>query len=175
MGHVHVSAGNLRLAFLLNLGIIVVEVVGGIMANSLATVRLCGTGAGFERTRGAGVAGRPGGRGCLKRVHMPLLFFVFAGLAEIGGGYLVWLYLREDKPLWYGLLGGVVLIIYGVIPTFQPEANFGRVYAAYGGIFIVLSLLWGWQVDKKTPDLYDWIGAMVCLVGVAVIMWAPRR
>lgn len=104
-----------------------------------------------------------------------LLFFLLAGLAEIGGGYFMWLYLREGKPLWYGLLGGVVLILYGVIPTFQPESNFGRVYAAYGGIFVVLSLLWGWQVDKKTPDLYDWIGAVICLAGIAVIMWAPRR
>jgi len=104
-----------------------------------------------------------------------LLFFVLAGLAEIGGGYLVWLWLREGRPLWYGLLGGVVLIAYGVIPTFQPETSFGRVYAAYGGIFIVLALLWGWLVDKKNPDLYDWVGAAICLVGVAVIMWAPRR
>lgn len=104
-----------------------------------------------------------------------LLFFLLAGLAEIGGGYLVWLYLREGKPLWYGLVGGVVLIAYGVIPTFQPEASFGRVYAAYGGIFVVLALLWGWQVDRKTPDLYDWIGAAFCLLGIAVIMWAPRR
>jgi small multidrug resistance family-3 protein len=102
-------------------------------------------------------------------------FFVLAGLAEIGGGYLVWLHLREGKPLWYGLVGSVVLIIYGIIPTFQPATNFGRVYAAYGGIFIILSLLWGWQVDRKTPDLYDWIGALICLAGVAVIMWAPRR
>ena len=94
-----------------------------------------------------------------------LLFFLLAGLAEIGGGYLVW----------YGLVGGVVLIAYGVIPTFQPEASFGRVYAAYGGIFVVLALLWGWQVDRKTPDLYDWIGAVICLLGIAVIMWAPRR
>lgn len=72
-----------------------------------------------------------------------LFFFLLAGLAEIGGGYLVWLSVREGKPLWYGLLGGVVLIAYGIIPTFQPETNFGRIYAAYGGIFIVLSLLWG--------------------------------
>ncbi|MDF2629448.1 MAG: hypothetical protein K0R39_3279 [Symbiobacteriaceae bacterium] len=106
---------------------------------------------------------------------MSLLFFVLAGIAEIGGGYLVWLYLREGKPLWFGLLGAVVLILYGIIPTLQPESNFGRVYAAYGGIFVVMALLWGWQVDKKTPDLYDWIGAAICLAGISVIMWAPRR
>lgn len=104
-----------------------------------------------------------------------MLFFILAGLAEIGGGYLVWLTLREGRPLWYGLLGGAILVLYGVIPTFQPETNFGRVYAAYGGIFVVISTLWGWQVDKKTPDSYDWIGAAVCLLGIAIIMWAPRR
>jgi small multidrug resistance family-3 protein len=108
-------------------------------------------------------------------LFMSIFYFVLAGLAEIGGGYLVWLYLREGKPFWYGLLGSAVLIAYGVIPTLQPEPSFGRVYAAYGGIFVVLSILWGWQVDKKTPDLYDWVGGLVCLVGVAMIMWAPRR
>lgn len=99
---------------------------------------------------------------------------MLAGLAEIGGGYMVWLWLRDGKSLTWGVLGGMVLIIYGIIPTLQPEANFGRIYAAYGGIFIVLVTLWGWGVDGKTPDLYDWIGAVVCLIGVTVIMWAPR-
>ncbi len=103
-----------------------------------------------------------------------ILLFVLAGLAEIGGGYLVWLWLREGKPLTWGVLGGMVLILYGIIPTLQPEANFGRVYAAYGGIFIVLATLWGWGLDGKTPDFYDWIGAAICLIGVTVIMWAPR-
>ncbi len=74
-----------------------------------------------------------------------------------------------------GVLGGMILILYGVIPTFQPETNFGRVYAAYGGIFIVLSTLWGWWVDRKPPDIYDWVGAVICLIGISVIMWAPRH
>lgn len=104
-----------------------------------------------------------------------IFYFVLAGLAEIGGGYLVWLYLREGRPLWYGLIGAVALIGYGIIPTLQPETNFGRVYAAYGGVFVVLSVLWGWQVDKKAPDQYDWLGAAICLIGIAVIMWAPRK
>ena len=67
------------------------------------------------------------------------------------------------------------MIAFGVIPTFQAENHFGRVYAAYGGIFIVLSLLWAWLIDRKPPDRYDWVGAVVCLVGVAIIMWAPRK
>lgn len=101
--------------------------------------------------------------------------FLIAGLCEIGGGYLVWLWLREDRSIWFGLFGGIVLMLYGIIPTLQPVVfNFGRVYAAYGGLFIVLSLLWGWQVDRKTPDIFDLIGAFICMVGVAVIMYWPR-
>jgi small multidrug resistance family-3 protein len=102
-----------------------------------------------------------------------LVFFVLAGLFEIGGGYLVWLWLREGKSLWYAVGGAVVLALYGVIPTFQP-AHFGRVYAAYGGVFIILSILWGWKVDKIAPDRFDLIGAAVCLAGVSIIMYWPR-
>ncbi|MDR9856020.1 YnfA family protein [Paenibacillus sp. VCA1] len=103
-----------------------------------------------------------------------LFLFLAAGLAEIGGGYLVWLWIRESKPWWYGLVGAAVLILYGIIPTLQHFPSFGRVYAAYGGVFIILALLWGWGIDKNAPDLYDWIGAALCLVGVSVILWAPR-
>jgi small multidrug resistance family-3 protein len=100
--------------------------------------------------------------------------FVLAGLFEIGGGYLVWLSLREEKPLWYALIGGVVLILYGIIPTLQ-QAHFGRVYAAYGGVFIVLSLLWGWSLDGTRPDKFDTLGAAMCLTGAAIMMYAPRH
>jgi small multidrug resistance family-3 protein len=102
-----------------------------------------------------------------------LLYFFLAGLCEIGGGYLVWLWLREGRSLWFALFGAIVLIFYGIIPTFQP-AHFGRVYAAYGGIFVVLSILWGWKIDKIMPDRFDLIGGAICLVGVAVIMYWPR-
>jgi small multidrug resistance family-3 protein len=102
-----------------------------------------------------------------------LLFFVLAGLCEIGGGYLVWLWLRENKTIAYGLAGAGVLVLYGIVPTFQP-ANFGRVYAAYGGIFIVLSILWGWQIDRIAPDKYDLVGAGIALFGVLIIMYWPR-
>ncbi|WP_391209852.1 YnfA family protein [Psychrobacillus sp. L4] len=104
-----------------------------------------------------------------------IIVFIFAGLAEIGGGYLIWLWLRESKPVYWGILGGIALALYGVIATFQSFPTFGRVYAAYGGVFIVLSVLWGWGVDKKTPDLYDWIGAVICLAGVSVMLMAPRH
>ncbi|MBI4463503.1 MAG: YnfA family protein [Acidobacteria bacterium] len=102
-----------------------------------------------------------------------LMLFVLAGLCEIGGGYLVWLWLRNGKGFGVGVLGGAVLFLYGVVPTFQP-AHFGRVYAAYGGVFVILSLLWGWRIDGRKPDLYDLLGAGFCLLGVAIIMYWPR-
>jgi small multidrug resistance family-3 protein len=100
-----------------------------------------------------------------------LVLFVLAGLAEIGGGYLVWQWLRENKTLWFGIAGGAVLFLYGVIPTFQSESAFGRVYAAYGGIFIVLAILWGMVFDGWRPDRFDFIGAAIALIGVFIIMW----
>jgi small multidrug resistance family-3 protein len=99
--------------------------------------------------------------------------FLLAGLCEIGGGYLVWLTLREQKPPCVALLGGLALIAYGVIPTLQP-APFGRVYAAYGGVFIGLSLLWGALIDHTRPDLPDLIGAALALIGAGTIMYWPR-
>ena len=102
-----------------------------------------------------------------------ILIFLVAGLCEIGGGYLVWLWLKEGKPLWYGLLGGVILSLYGVVATLQ-SAGFARVYATYGGFFIVLSLLWAYKFDGFILDKYDIIGAFIALIGVCVIYYAPR-
>lgn len=102
-----------------------------------------------------------------------ILLFVFAGLCEIGGGYLIWIAIRNGKGWPTGLLGAGIIILYGIIPTFQA-AHFGRVYAAYGGVFVVMSLFWGWYFDKIVPDLPDVFGALLCLVGVAVIMYWPR-
>jgi small multidrug resistance family-3 protein len=102
-----------------------------------------------------------------------IFYFLIAGLFEIGGGYLIWLWLREGKPLSYAAIGAIVLIAYGVIPTLQP-ANFGRVYAAYGGVFIVLSIIWGWGIDGIKPDKFDVIGGCIALIGVSVIMYWPR-
>ncbi len=100
-------------------------------------------------------------------------YFILAGLFEIGGGYLIWLWLREGKPISYAVTGGMILFLYGVIPTLQP-ANFGRVYAAYGGVFIVLSIMWGWKIDRVVPDRFDIIGGLVALIGVCIIMYWPR-
>lgn len=102
-----------------------------------------------------------------------LLLFVLAGLCEIGGGYLFWLWLREGKSIWLAIFGVLVLALYGIVPTLQ-SVNFGRAYAAYGGIFIALSILWGWLVDRIIPDKFDLLGAWIAFLGVLVIMYAPR-
>jgi small multidrug resistance family-3 protein len=100
-------------------------------------------------------------------------YFLLAGLLEIGGGYLVWLSLRERRSVWLAVVGALALAAYGVVATFQP-ANFGRVYAAYGGVFIVLSLAWGWAVDGQRPDHWDYLGGALCVFGMALIMYGPR-
>jgi small multidrug resistance family-3 protein len=101
--------------------------------------------------------------------------FALAGVAEIGGGYLMWRWLRADAAIWVGVVGAMVIVLYGVIPTLQDESSFGRVYAAYGGVFVVLSLLWGWWLDGVRPDRYDVLGAVIVSVGVGVIFFAPRQ
>lgn len=103
-----------------------------------------------------------------------LLLFLLAGLCEIGGGYLFWLWLREGKSIWLAVLGMIILAVYGVVPTFQP-ATFGRAYAAYGGVFVGLSILWGWLVDRTVPDKFDLLGGGITFLGVLVIMYAPRQ
>ena len=107
-------------------------------------------------------------------VARSIALFVAAGLAEIGGGYLVWLWLREHKSFLLALAAIPILFLYGVLPTLQTP-HFGRVYAAYGGVFAVMSLLWGWGVDGRRPDTFDVVGAGVVIAGVSLIMWAPRN
>ena len=102
-----------------------------------------------------------------------ILIFVLAGFCEIGGGYLVWLWLKENKPMWYGLLGAFILALYGVVATLQTS-NFAKVYATYGGFFIVLSLLWAYKFDKYAPTKYDIVGALIALLGVCIIYYSPR-
>ena len=103
-----------------------------------------------------------------------LLLFALAALAEIGGAWLVWQGVREHRGLiWIGA-GFAALGAYGFVATLQDENNFGRILAAYGGIFVAGSLAWGMVVDGFRPDHFDVIGASICLVGVAVIMYAPR-
>ncbi|MEW2445301.1 YnfA family protein [Micromonospora marina] len=103
-----------------------------------------------------------------------ILLFLLAALAEIGGAWLVWQGWRENRGLLWIAAGVIALGAYGFVATFQPDPNFGRILAAYGGVFVAGSLAWGMVVDKFRPDRYDLAGAAICLVGVAVIMYAPR-
>jgi small multidrug resistance family-3 protein len=103
-----------------------------------------------------------------------LFFFFLAGLCEIGGGYLVWLWLRESYGWIFGVLGGFVLFCYGVIPTFQ-KAHFHRTYAAYGGIFIIMAIFWGYFFEGVVPDIFDIIGTIIAIVGVIIIFYYPRK
>jgi small multidrug resistance family-3 protein len=116
----------------------------------------------------------PGGPGSPRARTRSIALFVAAALAEIGGAYLVWIGLKEDRGVVFVVLGVVALGIYGVVASFQPSNEFGCVLAAYGGVFIVGSIVWGVAFDGFHPDRYDLIGAAICLLGVGTIMYAPR-
>ncbi|MFI6742559.1 YnfA family protein [Nonomuraea sp. NPDC050451] len=103
-----------------------------------------------------------------------LVLFALAALFEIGGAWLVWQGVREQRGLVWAGAGVIALGLYGFVATLQPDAHFGRILAAYGGVFVVGSLLWGVVADGFRPDRWDVVGALVCLAGVLVIMYAPR-
>ncbi|MFG2064106.1 YnfA family protein [Micromonospora sp. NPDC048871] len=103
-----------------------------------------------------------------------VVLFVLAAVAEIGGAWLVWQGWREHRGLWFVAAGVLALGAYGFVATFQPDPNFGRILAAYGGVFVAGSLAWGMIFDGFRPDRWDLTGAALCLLGVAVIMYAPR-
>ncbi len=107
-------------------------------------------------------------------VARSLALFAVAAVAEIGGAYLVWLGIREDRGWPFVAAGAVGLALYGVVATLQPEASFGRVFAAYGGVFVVGSILWGVAFEGFRPDRWDLAGGAICLLGMAVIMFGPR-
>lgn len=109
----------------------------------------------------------------MARIAHSVALFLGAGLCEIGGGYLVWQWWRNGAQWYVGTLGAAILVLYGIVPTYQP-VHFGRVYAAYGGWFVLLSILWGWGIDRIAPDRYDLLGGAICLAGVAVMMYWPR-
>src|SRR5689334_17672905 len=107
-------------------------------------------------------------------VARSVLLFVLAALAEIGGAWLVWQGVREHRGLLWVGAGVVALGAYGFVATLQPDPHFGRILAAYGGVFVAGSLAWGIAVDGFRPDSFDYLGAAVCLAGVGMIMYAPR-
>jgi small multidrug resistance family-3 protein len=116
------------------------------------------------------------GTGTVRRMTIfrsPLLFGL-AAIAEIGGAWLIWQGVREHRGGWWIGAGIIALGLYGFVATLQPDANFGRILAAYGGVFVAGSLVWGMVLDGFKPDRYDLAGALICLLGVAVIMYAPR-
>jgi small multidrug resistance family-3 protein len=103
-----------------------------------------------------------------------IVLFVLAALLEIGGAWLVWQGVREYRGwIWVGA-GMLALGAYGFVATLQPDTHFGRILAAYGGVFVAGSLAWGMVADGYRPDRYDIIGALICLAGVTIIMYAPR-
>lgn len=110
----------------------------------------------------------------VNKIAVTLFFFFIAGLCEIGGGYLVWLWLRDGMSWMLGAVGGFVLFLYGVVPTFQPS-HFHRIYAAYGGVFIAMAVFWGWIFEGIAPDTYDVIGTLVTVAGVIIIYYVPRK
>ncbi len=103
-----------------------------------------------------------------------LLLFFLAALLEVAGCYLLWQTVKGERPLWMGISGGLMLVAYGLIATQQP-AGFGRTYAAYGGAFVLLSMLWAWHVDKVKPDLYDVIGGAVIMLGAGIVFFTSRH
>mmetsp|Transcript_13114 Transcript_13114/g.19866 ORF Transcript_13114/g.19866 Transcript_13114/m.19866 type:complete len:133 (-) Transcript_13114:56-454(-) len=113
------------------------------------------------------------------KVVWAISVFIFAGVAEIVGGYMVWAAIRgndnQKKAWWYALIGSFILVIYGFIPCLQPTDTFGRIYAVYGGFFIVLSFVFGWIFDGTRPDRGDVVGSAVAIAGVLIIMLWPRN
>ena len=107
-------------------------------------------------------------------IALSILLFIAAGLLEVGGGWLVWQTVRENKNWTFAAAGVAALIGYGFVPCLQPTSDFGRVYAIYGGFFIVLAFAWARQLDGYVPDMGDLIGAGIALSGVLVIMLWPR-
>ena len=107
-------------------------------------------------------------------VGRSVVLFLLAALAEIGGAWLVWQGVREHRGLLWVGAGMIALGLYGLAATLQADPHFGRVLAAYGGVFVAGSLVWGMVVDGFRPDRWDLTGAALCLLGVVVIMYAPR-
>jgi small multidrug resistance family-3 protein len=103
-----------------------------------------------------------------------MAIYFLAGLCEIGGGYFIWIWLKNEKSAVYGVIGAVLLISYGFVATFQPN-NFARTYAAYGGVFIIMSLIWAYIFDDFKPTKYDIIGSVIVFIGISIIFFAKRQ
>ena len=102
-----------------------------------------------------------------------LVLFLLTALAEIVGCYLPWLWLCQHGSAWLLLPAAASLALFAWLLTLHPTAS-GRVYAAYGGVYVCVALLWLWRVDGVAPTRWDLLGAALCLLGMGVIMAAPR-
>lgn len=102
-----------------------------------------------------------------------LLLFAITACAEILGCYLPWLWLKKGASPWLLLPAAASLALFAWLLTLHPDAS-GRIYAAYGGVYVSVALLWLWWVDGVRPTLWDVGGVALCLGGMAVIMFAPR-
>jgi len=102
-----------------------------------------------------------------------VVLFLLAAVAEIGGAWLIWQSVRENRGWLFAVLGVIALGAYGFVAAFQPDAHFGRVLAAYGGVFVAGSLAWGIVIDGFKPTFWDYLGSGVALLGAAIIILAP--
>lgn len=105
---------------------------------------------------------------------MSAFYYILAALAEIAGCFAFWAVLRLDKPLWWLVPGVAVLALFAWVLAQVDADHAGRAYAAYGGVYIVAAILWGWAVEGQLPDRWDLIGGAVCLIGAAIIFAGPR-
>ena len=105
---------------------------------------------------------------------MSFLVYAAAALAEIAGCFAFWAWLRLDKSPWWLVPGVASLALFAYLLTLVEAEHAGRAYAAYGGVYIVASILWLWTIDGAKPDRWDVIGAVVCLAGAGIILFGPR-
>lgn len=105
---------------------------------------------------------------------MSIAIYVAAGLAEIAGCFAFWAWLKLDRSIWWLVPGALSLGLFAHLLTLVDSAAAGRAYAAYGGIYIALSILWLWIVEGARPDRWDLTGATICVAGAAIILFAPR-
>jgi small multidrug resistance family-3 protein len=106
--------------------------------------------------------------------YMTAFAYIGAALAEIAGCFAFWAWLRLDKSIWWLVPGVASLCLFAYLLTLVDAEHAGRTYAAYGGVYIVAALMWLWAAEGVKPDRWDAIGAAVCLVGAAIILWGPR-
>lgn len=102
------------------------------------------------------------------------LLFALTAAAEIFGCYAAYLWLRLDRPAWWLIPGALSLALFAWLLTLHPQVGAGRVYAAYGGVYIAASLVWLWTIEGIQPDRWDLLGSAICLAGTAIILFGPR-